>query len=424
MQTKLTVALIRRLTEGSPPARDASYYDTALPRFALRVKPPTKAGAQWASLYYVRYTADGRERRIKVGNPKTMSLDEARVSGRAVLGEVDAGRDPASESAARRAAWTAAEAWREYAASPEFARKSPRTRVGDAAAATLHVLRHLGSVKLADIDVPAVRRLYRAVASDQRSNAPATALGGPAAARRAVRTLSTLLTWCVADGHLERNPILGALRLPGGGERTVILDTPQQYAALFETMDRMVAEERLRPSVRAFVVLLAATGMRRDEARTLHWGDIDLASRRIVLRNTKGQKLGRGAARLETVSLPPIAAAALAAVRPESGALPDDPVFVPNKGHLIAVNYDWNRIREEAGLPAGLVLHSLRHSVGTAGIVAPGLSTAEVSKMLRHSNISVTQRYLRLAEASQTRLQDRATEHLLPPMPKSAGARR
>lgn len=80
---------------------------------------------------------------------------------------------------------------------------------------------------------------------------------------------------------------------------------------------------------------------------------------------------------------------------------------------MIAVNHDWNRIRIEADLPPGLVLHSLRHSIGTAGIVA-GMSTAEVGKMLRHRNFAVTQRYVHLAEASQSRLQDRAIGHLIP----------
>ena len=57
-------------------------------------------------------------------------------------------------------------------------------------------------------------------------------------------------------------------RLDGDGERQTILDQPEQYARLFETMDKMVAEGRLRAIVRAFVVLVAATGMRRNEART------------------------------------------------------------------------------------------------------------------------------------------------------------
>ncbi len=82
------------------------------------------------------------------------------------------------------------------------------------------------------------------------------------------------------------------------------------------------------------------------------------------------------------------------------------------RGEVIAVNHDWNRIRAEAELPAGLVLHSLRHSIGTAGIVA-GMSTAEIQSMLRHRNIATTQRYVHLAEASQSRLQDRASDHLM-----------
>ena len=112
------------------------------------------------------------------------------------------------------------------------------------------------------------------------------------------------------------------------------------------------------------------------------------------------------------VSLPPIAAAVLAALRRED-ASDTDRVFVPLRGRMIAVNHDWHRIRTKARFPPDLVLHSLRHSIGTAGIAA-GLSTAEVGKMLRHRNIAVTQRYVHLAEASRSRLQDRAIGHLIP----------
>jgi integrase len=410
LQTKLTAALVRRHTETEPPARDLSIFDVEVPRLALRLKPPRRAGGPWASLYFVRYTAGGIERRIKVGDPRTMSLDDARRAAKVMLSKVDSGRDPAAESAETRAAWTVKEAWERYAESSDFGKKTQRSQAEDDAVARNHVLRHVGSKKLAELDVPAVRRMLRAVEGDQRTNARKRRLGGPGAARRAVRTLSSLLSWAVNEGQLARNPIIGALRLSGGGERTVILDRPEQYASLFETMDAMVAEGSLRTEVRAFVTLLAATGMRRNEARTLNWGDINLRERRITLRNPKGAKLSRRGAATETVSLPPIAAAALAAIRPDD-ASPDDAVFVPMRGELMAVNHDWNRIRARAELPDGLVLHSLRHSIGTAGIMA-GMSTAEVGKMLRHRNLAVTAKYVHLAEASQSRLQDRAADFL------------
>jgi integrase len=332
MQTKLTAALVRRHTEGEPPTRDVSYFDVVVPRLALRVKPPSRQGQRWAALFFVRYTPPGGgERRIKVGNPRTMALDEARAAAKATLARVDSGSDPAADGAANRAAWTARDGWARYAGSAEFAKKAPRSQAEDSATARLHVLPQVGSTKLAGIDVPAVRRLHRAVEGDKRTNARQRRLGGPGAARRAVRVLSAMLTWAVGEGQISRNPIIGALRLDGGGERTIILDRPEQYAALFSTMDRMVSEGRLRADVRAFVTLIAATGMRRNEARTLHWGDIDLGQRRITLRNPKGAKLARRGAATETVSLPPIAAAALAAVRPND-ARPDDAVFIPARG--------------------------------------------------------------------------------------------
>jgi integrase len=348
---------------------------------------------------------------MKVGDPRTMALDKARAAGRHILGLVDNGEDPAADIAEARREWTAREAWERYAVSPEFRNKTQRSQTEDSAVARNHVLRHLGSIKLANIDVPAVRRLQRAVEADSRVNRRKRRMGGPGAARRAVRLLSSLLTWCVNYGRLDRNPILGVLRLNGGGERTTILDQPEHYQRLFETMDVMVSEGKLRPLMRALVVLVAATGMRRNEARTLCWGDVDLGGRRITLRNTKGAKLARRGPATESVSLPPIAAAALAAIRPDD-AHQEDQVFVPYRGNVVSVNHDFRRICARAGLPNDLVLHSLRHSIGTAGIVA-GLATIEVSRMLRHRNVATTQRYVHLAD-SRSRLQDRAISHLLP----------
>jgi integrase len=138
------------------------------------------------------------------------------------------------------------------------------------------------------------------------------------------------------------------------------------------------------------------------------------------LRGTKGSKLAKSGPKLEHMSLPWRAAEALAAIRPEDAG-PHDLVFVPMRGERMSVNYDWNRIRDAAGLPADLTLHGLRHSVGTAAVIA-GLSLPEVQRLLRHRNISVTSRYIHLAER-QARLQDRATAHF-DPEPVVAPAKR
>ncbi len=411
MQQRLTAELIRRLTEEHAPARDTVVFDTAFPRFALRMKPSRGAASPWASWYFVRYVGrDGRERKIKVGSPATMSLDQAKRAARTVLAQVDAGGDPARERAETRAAWTVADATSAYFDSADFRRKGDRTQIEDRATARLHIVQHVGREKIADVDVPTVRRMIRAIEGDTRTNSRKRRLGGSGAARRAVRLLSAIFTWAVAEGRLGRNPIIGHLRLAGSGQREAVVSTAD-LARLFETMDEMIRQGSLRPLVRAFIICAALTGCRRNELRLLKWGDIDLDVRRLTIREAKGAKLARSGPRLETVSLHPIAAIALADIRPENVAA-EQQVFVPRRGKLVEVNRDWRRVRDAAGLAPELVIHSLRHSLGTAGIVG-GMSTLEVAKMLRHRNPSITARYVHLAEATQARLQDRAADTLL-----------
>jgi integrase len=214
----------------------------------------------------------------------------------------------------------------------------------------------------------------------------------------------------VAEGRLERNPLRGALRLDGDASREAVITEPEEYSRLFSTMDAMVAAGALRPAVRAFLVVAALTGARRGELQALTWSQIDLAGRRITLTGTKGAKLVKRGVKQETISVPPLAAAALAEILPTelAGA---DLVFPPRRGHRLHVHNAWVRVRTAAGLPAGLVLHSLRHSIGTVAVLA-GMSGPETQAMLRHRSAATTGRYLHLAELATARWQDKATQHL------------
>jgi integrase len=448
MQQKLTGALVRELTEQQPPEREHVIWDLVLPRFGLRLRPPKHSGGPWRSAFLVQYrTHDGGSGKMLVGTPATHTLEEARKAAKAVLRKVDSGHDPIADKRSGRAAWTVATAVDAYLAGTEFARKTGKTRAVDAALFQNHIMPRLGREKLSSITVPAVRRLLRAIEGDQRVNARKRRLGGPCAARKAVRLFSSLLSWAVNEGQIVSNPIIGHLRLEGDGQRETILDRPDQYAALFATMDRMVTawerrqaelsdpaarsrlfhprqrgEERepvLPPAVRALFILAACTGMRRSEMLLLTWGQVDLAARRITLHTSKGSRLARRGPKRETVSLHPLAVAALAGLVPNGESDPAARVF-PSRGAVLSVGPLWQAVRDEAGLPGDLTLHGLRHSIGTNGVIA-GLGMAEVQKLLRHRNISTTQRYIHLAEAATTRLQDRAIAHLLPAAPGGAG---
>jgi integrase len=154
----------------------------------------------------------------------------------------------------------------------------------------------------------------RSIEADKRTNSRNRKLGGPGAARKAVRVLSSLMTWAVGEGRLERNPIIGNLRLTGDNQRETIIGAPEEYVRLYAAMDDLVASGDLRPMVRAFIVVAALTGARRGELRGLRWGDVDLEARRVTLRGTKGSKLATKGPKLEFMGLPWRAVNALAAI--------------------------------------------------------------------------------------------------------------
>jgi integrase len=416
MQTRITAAQVRRLLD-QPPSRDMSVFDTALPRFAFRIKPPRRPGAKPPALYFVRYTApDGAERRMKIGDPGTMSVDEARKEAKAKLALVDAGRDPKKERDKVRAAPTLREVTEHYLASDKFVAKVPKVQANDRARIEAHILPRLGSDKAEGVTAVIARRLRHQVANDTRRNKRKRQLGGPGAARKVLRLLAAILRWAKDDGMIAELPFaLRELDLGGDGSRDAVITTPEEYARLFTTMDEKAVAGTLRPEARAFFILVASTGLRRSEAQNLRWGQVNLQRRQITLTASKGGKLARqrgtAGTQTEIVGLPPIAAVALAELQPEPVA-GNALVFPPTRGHQLSVNRDWVAVRKAAGLPPELTLHGLRHSVGTVGAIA-GMSMPELQALLRHRQPGTTARYIHMAQMAAG-LADKAMSGVLP----------
>jgi integrase len=410
MQSRITEGLVRKLL-ASPPIKDTSVFDLELRRFAFRVKPAGSA------LFFIRYTApDGTERRMKVGDPQTTSVEEARKAARQVLMLVDTGHDPLEAQRRRRAAPSVREIADAYLASPTFAAKADKVRDNDRARILSHITNHIGAIEADAVTLNVARRLHRLIAEDTRTNRRGRRLGGPGAARKTLRLGMTILMWARSEGMIPSLPFdLRELKLGGDGTRDVVITSAAEYAQLFTTLDAMVAAGSLRPLTRAFFILLACTGLRRGEAQKLCWGQVDLARRQITLRDTKGARLsrqhGKQQATVELVGLPPVAAAALAAIKPADVAAAAL-VFPPVRGAQLAVARDWIKVRQAAGMPGDLTLHGLRHSVGTIGAIA-GMTMPELQALLRHRQPGTTARYLHLAQMSGG-LADKAMGGVLP----------
>jgi integrase/recombinase XerC len=251
----------------------------------------------------------------------------------------------------------------------------------------------LDEVTLADLDRSALRAAFASWAADHAA----------ASVRRAHSAWSSFFDFLVAEGALDGSP-MAAIPKP---------KTPV-------TLPRSI---RARDAV---VRLLATAGQRDPRARD-PWPERDLALAATFcvtgIREAEAVGLGLGslagepgARRLEVVgkggkarpvpidpALDAVIAAYLASRSArfgEAGEHPTTPLFVDVRGRRMSVDqvrYAIERLYVRAGIraqiPAGALVHALRHTFATAALEA-GADVVELQELLGHASLETTRRYL------------------------------
>lgn len=213
------------------------------------------------------------------------------------------------------------------------------------------------------------------------------------------------------------NHVLGLLRqlFEFAQERGIVTDIPtikpertrrkisipipdeEDLDALLVAADRLTRKGRSAGTDLVLMLLLGLdAGLRPGEVAGLRWCDVDIAKKRIIVRNSR--------ARCGDSDMPPKAGEAgavyltsrlvtrLASAKPSDG---QGYVCQRRSGRPLdtgAVSTRVAEIHEEAGLPIRRG-HWLRHCAASR-LIAAGESLAATSKHLRHSNLEVTQRYV------------------------------
>jgi integrase len=161
-----------------------------------------------------------------------------------------------------------------------------------------------------------------------------------------------------------------------------------------------------------FLRVLAATGIRRGEACALRWSDLDLE--RGVITVDEGVIAAKGGAvvkepktraSVRSLACDERTAAALIELRAEQeriaaaaeeSLLDDSFVFSASPGgtvppHPDSMSHALTRIRDQAGLPSDIHLHSLRHFHATA--LDPVISEAQKQARLGWSTVHMARHY-------------------------------
>ena len=82
----------------------------------------------------------------------------------------------------------------------------------------------------------------------------------------------------------------------------------------------------------------------------------------------------------------------------------------PPTRHIDNFEYQWHRIRNEAGLP-GLRLHDLRHNWASVAAMN-GVDMVTIAKLLGHALVETTERYAHLSDRSVSDAADRASNRI------------
>lgn len=389
------------------PNRRVTVWDTDIRGFGLVV---LKSGVK--SYIFNYRNKHGQERRITIGRHGIWTAEDARTRATKLRNQVERKIDPLAEQQADRQALTINEMLDAYLASAKFADKAASTQTIDRGRIERHLRPLLGKTVVENLRTEDVRRAHIKIrdggtAATQKTKPRGKAIvkGGETTARDTIYLLRAILNWAMAEKlvRLTENPA-APLKLGTSATRETFLDDPEQYHRLFETMQRMEDEARLRPEAGDAIRVIALTGARPGEIANARWSYFDDRAGTLTIPPAH-HKTGKATGKPRVISLPKVAYDIITRQRRRE---PDDLVFAPARGlGPIELKIAWRRIRKEAGLPEDLGLHGLRHSVASL-MALSGAQAPEIMAQMGHKNLSTVQRYIHFAARARSMLAERA----------------
>jgi integrase len=329
-----------------------------------------------AAVFFLKCrTRAGRQRWIKIGRfGSPWTPDEARDEARRLLGDIARGDDPAANRT-RRGGTSIKQLCDAYFADARAGKlmKKASTIVTDESRLKKHIVPILGHLPVHAVGRSDIESFLHEVAGKSSKGTAA----------RTTALLGAVLEYAVRNGTLTANPARGIKTFAGGKRERRFSD--HEYKMLGGALEK-AADARIWPAAIDAVRFVALSGWRSGEALALRWDEVDLPRRTVILSDTK---TGR--------SMRPLSQAACDVLR--SIARSGDVVFVPpptSSDHQW-FQHSWKRIFGLGGLPADLLVHTLRHSF--ASLAADlGYSEPTIASLLGHKGRSITSRYIHSAD--------------------------
>ncbi|HVA74865.1 MAG TPA: tyrosine-type recombinase/integrase [Acidimicrobiales bacterium] len=260
--------------------------------------------------------------------------------------------------------------------------------------AILEGIGEYGDLQLPHLERSALRAAFASWASDHAA----------ASVRRAHSAWSSFFDFLVAEGVLEGNPMAA---IPKPKTPTVLprsIRAPGAITRLIRTAAEPDPRSRNPWPARdlAVIATFCVTGIREAEACGLNVGSLvgEVGARRMEVKG----KGGKARPIPVTATLDGVLEAYLrerAALFPKEDLdHPSAPLFVDVRGRRLSVDqirYLVEKLYVRAGVraqvPAGALVHALRHTFATSALEA-GADVVELQELLGHASLETTRRYL------------------------------
>jgi integrase len=372
------------------PDRDVFAWDSELRGFGVRVKP------SGVKTFLIQYrNAEGRTRRLVLGQYGGLAPEAARDLARKKLTAVAEGEDPSADRHALRAGVSVSEVCDWYLEQAEVGRILGRNR-RPIKASTLHMDRSriethirplLGSRLVSGLTLHDIEGMQADIAAGKsargrKKGRGGRSTGGAGVASRTIGTLRGLLGHAARLNIIGRNPAEGVRQLAGERRQRRLSDDELRH--LGQVMYEAAAAGE-HPTGLAAIRLMLLTGFRRMEVLGLEWLWFSRKEHCIRFPDTKSGAQIRvlGDAAMDCIeSLP---------AREEAPF-----VFPADRGdrHFIGVVRVLDRVCLKAKLK-DVTPHVLRHTFASvAGDL--GFSELTIAGLLGHSARGVTQGYVHL----------------------------
>lgn len=220
-------------------------------------------------------------------------------------------------------------------------------------------------------------------------------------ARAAICTLAGLLAeagWI--DDYVRAS--MGAVRPPKAeaGQRQGRWLSVEQIHMIMAGARQIATSENQLLRNHVVMTIMCTMALRRDEVSSIRWGDFSTQNNRVVLRvHGKGRR----------VAIIDVPRPVLQAVDSWRRVSSPDALRPPSESPLVRRIWKGGRVSRHGLTPDGIWLivthaaqavglgevapHDLRRSVAGA-LHASGVSIDKISRLLRHANVAVTERYL------------------------------